>query len=237
LSGLPPWRTEYEQVLRSSNGPPDMGIEDNAAGTIARGVATCGSQYWIQVFVNRPDLRNEIEAEIISHSPSLLAFDPSVIDWKSPLEADRFREYRGSDFLGKLDLHHMREPMSRFWPLNGPMWDAFAIVRNASEEPGVLLVEAKAHVGETIGTCGATSPVIRNRITRTFSRVQRFMGVPDVDWLTNVYHLANRVAFLQFLNDVGNIPTWLVLVNFTNDPTINPLNPVAHLKCLRSFRR
>jgi hypothetical protein len=47
------------------------------------------------------------------------------IDWKSPQKTDKYAEYRDEDFLKKLGiLNKMKYSLSKFWPNNGPQWDA-----------------------------------------------------------------------------------------------------------------
>jgi len=43
------------------------------------------------------------------------------------------------------------------------------------------------------------------------------MGVEPQIWTNEYYQLANRIAYLYFLNVEHKIPTWLVLINFTED--------------------
>ena len=49
------------------------------------------------------------------------------IDWKSPLKADSYAEYRDDDFLRVLVLNKIIYPLREFWPKNGPQWDALGI--------------------------------------------------------------------------------------------------------------
>ena len=53
-------------------------------------------------------------------------------------------------------------------------------------------------------------------------RVQKHMGTLPSDWLDGSYQLANRIAFLYFLNEVVRVPTWLALVSFVNDQSHKP---------------
>jgi hypothetical protein len=48
------------------------------------------------------------------------------------------------------------------------------------------------------------------------------MGIPVRDWTKPYYQLANRIAFLYFLNVIAEVPAWLILVNFVNDRTHKP---------------
>jgi hypothetical protein len=162
-----------------------------------------------------------LEQLIVCQSPSLASFAPSRIEWKSPL-APEYREYRDGSFLEVLGLlDRLQNLLARFWPNGGPRWDALALVHREEAQNGVLLVEAKAHTAETQSTCEATNGTSCDQIQLALAQVRGYMGVPQdtADWRKDVYQLANRVAFLYFLNVVANVPTWLVLVNFISDPT------------------
>src|SRR4051794_10019076 len=87
---------------------------------------------------------------------------------------------------------------------------------------GVLLVEAKAHPQESLSTCKACSTRSRSAIETGLKRVRESIGASPSDWLTGSYQLANRVAFLHFLNEVIQVPAWLALVNFVNDRSHKP---------------
>jgi hypothetical protein len=79
------------------------------------------------------------------------------IDWKSPLKADDYAEYRDKDFLMRLGIsvNKMKYPLSDFWPGNDPQWDALGV-----SDDEIILVEAKANIPEMVspGT-GAKNPL------------------------------------------------------------------------------
>ncbi|GAA0122308.1 MULTISPECIES: hypothetical protein [Clostridium] len=187
------------------------------------GVATQGSRLYLQQYmVNAEDKLSEM---IIAASPSLLIFaeNKSNIDWKSPLEKcskGEFYEYR-DDFLEVLNLEDERykkakENLREFWPKNGPQWDGLAVVNGINGEKGFLLVEAKAHLDETKSDLKAVSNQSINKIKKSISRTQEYYGIETNDWTKNYYQLGNRIAYLYFMNEILKIPTWLVLINFTD---------------------
>lgn len=187
------------------------------------GVATQGSRLYLQQYmVNAEDKLSEM---IIAASPSLLIFaaNKSNIDWKSPLEKcskGEFYEYR-DDFLEVLDLEDERykkakENLREFWPKNGPQWDGLAVVNGINGQKGFLLVEAKAHLDETKSDLKAVSNQSINKIKKSISRAQEYYGIETNDWTRDYYQLGNRIAYLYFMNEILKIPTWLVLINFTD---------------------
>jgi hypothetical protein len=68
------------------------------------------------------------------------------IIWRSPIREDGYAEYFDKAFLERLELPELRTPLTTFWPAGGPRWDALAI----TDSRKVLLVEAKAHIDESV---------------------------------------------------------------------------------------
>ncbi len=117
--------------------------------TDSTGWAHAGSQRQIQTYVNE---RTNALNSAVTQSLSQYGLDESDIQWASPLEADTYSEYRDSEFLERVGLGHLASALRKFWPRNGPCWDALARI-----ERGCLLIEAKSHVSEIYGGgCGAS---------------------------------------------------------------------------------
>ena len=165
-----------------------------------------GSLKWIQRAVNErwSSLENPIRAALGAHS----------IEWRSPLRQDNFAEYRDGDFLELLGLARLRPELSKFWPSRGPQWDALGVTGDRE----VILVEAKAHVGEMCTSATKASAVSRELIASSLSdcAVRLRARAGHADWSEHFYQLSNRLAHLQFLLD-HDVSARLVLVNFLND--------------------
>lgn len=73
-----------------------------------------------------------------------------------------------------------------------------------------------------ISTCGAEDPASVTKIDQALQETQDYMNVDRRDWKTPFYQLANRLAFLYFLNVHAKVPVWLALINFVNDQTHIP---------------
>lgn len=164
-----------------------------------------GSLKWIQQAVNDrwPSLDDPISAAI-----------RTTIEWRSPLEADEFAEYRDGDFLELVGLEGLRAELAAFWPSRGPQWDALG-VGSAGE---VIMVEAKAHVGEMCSPPTGASEVSRQLIEQSLASCADRLGARPghAAWTEHFYQLGNRLAHLQFLLDHG-VQAHLVLLNFLND--------------------
>ena len=193
------------------------------------GIAIKGSRFSLQHYMKTVNGRNILSDLIISSSPSLLSFmgQDLCINWKSPLPLpeglpyQEFYEYR-DDFLKILnysdaELRNKNSIIRSHWPKNGPQWDGLAVVTGANGEQGALLIEAKSHTGEMKASMNA-EPASAAKITGTFDMVQNKMGIISNEWTKEYYQLSNRIAFLYIMNEILEIPTWLVLVNFINDP-------------------
>jgi hypothetical protein len=73
-----------------------------------------GSQKWVQEIINfcPSRLNRLIQQEIASLSGR-------EIQWTSPLEQDKFAEYRDAAFLENLDLQEFTEKLEKFLAENG----------------------------------------------------------------------------------------------------------------------
>jgi len=161
--------------------------------------------------------------DLVNHAPYLL--DRAIarelnltptenIQWLSPLESDGYTEYRDQAFLATLERQPKRSSLSAFWPARGPQWDALG--RTSSGQ--LLLVEAKAHIGELLSTpcqaAGASLKVIRASI----DRVKRALAPrSQTDWCAVYYQYTNRLAHLYFLRTMNDLPAYLVFLYLTGD--------------------
>jgi hypothetical protein len=168
-----------------------------------------GSLKWIQTAVNRrPDVLNKA---ILSALP-----DARSVVWRSPLAADNYAEYRDGAFLGRIGCGHLAGELQSFWPRRGPQWDALGL----TDRDDVLLVEAKAHIGELCSPGSAAGPESRLRVEGALAQAASALGAkPRAPWADVFYQLANRLAHLEFLSRHG-CRAWLVLVNFVGDAEV-----------------
>lgn len=140
------------------------------------------------------------------------------IDWKSPLKADDYTEYRDEDFLIELGiLDKMKYPLSNFWPDNGPQWDALGV-----SDDEIILVEAKANIPEMVspGTKAKSDP--RREIGNLLDEVKKYLSVNDtIDWTGTFYQYVNRIAYLYYLREKNKIKAHLLFIYFINDLLVN----------------
>ena len=174
--------------------------------------ASKGSQKWIQLLVN--ERRDVFASALECHLPTELA---EGITWLSPLREDAYAEYRDADFLARLGVECPNLALREFWPSNGPQWDALA---RASETGPFLLIEAKANLPELTSSCGADSEASLELIRRSLQSTQDYLGCsPLIDWTSDYYQHANRLAHLYFLRELNRQDARLVFVYFVNDDT------------------
>jgi len=139
--------------------------------------------------------------------------------------------------LKKLDLERLKPKLSSFWPKGGPVWDGLGVNVDTKER---FLVEAKAHIPELVsspsGAKGASLLQIRTQLTR----LKRALGSgAPADWSGTFYQYANRLAFLSWLRDNGEL-AFLVSIYFTNAPDVPKPPPTKEqwegaLTVLRSY--
>ena len=168
--------------------------------------ATRGSQKWIQQIINHePRLLDERLKQVVS----------GAIEWLSPLASDDYSEYRDEAGLALLGIESVARPLREFWPARGPQWDALGRTMDGA----VLLVEAKAHVGELIsGSSGARSPKSVTTIAAALDDAANWLRAsPKVPWNGPFYQYANRLAHLYYLRQVCGVAAYLVFVYFVGD--------------------
>jgi hypothetical protein len=181
----------------------------------ARGHALAGSQKWIQYFVDWQ--QKALTDSVLAAVPSLREFN-GVLEWVSPLEDDKFREYRDEDFLTLVGAAEHIAQLRSFWPRGGPCWDALAKAQNDAQQ-GVVLVEAKSYPAEMLGGGCQAGVTSRAQIERAINATKlRLAARPSADWLGPHYQSANSLAHLYFFREVVRTPAWLIHVCFTNDP-------------------
>ncbi len=182
------------------------------------GMAAAGSQRLIQIYVN--ERREVLDEQVRACSDECTH---ATLDWRSPLAEDVYREYWDASFLEALVLAHIWPALTSFWPKGGPHWDALAVVSRPSARPGVLLVEAKAHISELLNSSpigAAVAEVSRRQIELAMAWTMGTLNVcdrPAASWCdTPLYQSANRLAHLQWLN-CHSIDAWLLHALFTGD--------------------
>ena len=166
-----------------------------------------GSLKWIQRAVNdHPELLN---------APILAQLSPArSIDWRSPLRGYGYAEYRDGEALDLLGTSDLRSNLEKFWPAQGPQWDALGL----TDRGDLLLVEAKAHIKELCSPGTAAGADSRAWIERSLGEASAALQAKGgrAAWTDLFYQLANRLAFLWFFRESGK-PAWLVLANFVGD--------------------
>ncbi|MDO9531289.1 MAG: hypothetical protein Q7O12_04060 [Deltaproteobacteria bacterium] len=171
-----------------------------------------GSQKWIQVLINAcPELFNNRIRERVRN------LSGRDICWVSPLKKDDFAEYRDRAFLERIGLDELSEELGKFWPKNGPQWDALG---KTSDGETFFLVEAKANLPELVSFCGATNKNSLSTISDSLAKTQGWITCRNfsIDWKCGFYQYANRLAHLYFLGKMKK-EAYLIFLYFVDDPT------------------
>ncbi len=170
-----------------------------------------GSLKDLQVAINVK--KNYLDAEI-----SKVIGKQMKVDWKSPLKADDYAEYRDEDFLKKLGiLNKMEYPLINFWPDNGPQWDALGV---SGDE--IILVEAKANTPEMVSSGTKAGIDSRRKIENSLDELKKYLSVSDsIDWTVTFYQYVNRIAHLYYLREKNKIKAHLLFIYFINDVSVN----------------
>lgn len=178
-----------------------------------------GSQKWVQEIINLcPGFLNRLIQQ------KLASLSGREIQWTSPLEQDKFAEYRDAAFLENLHLQIFTQELEKFWPKMGPRWDALGRTLDQEDRKAFILVEAKANVPELVSFCGAQDKTSLNKISESLAETQRWLNCrePHIDWKCGFYQYANRLAHLYFLREKSRKEAYLVFLYFVGDSTHIP---------------
>lgn len=131
------------------------------------------------------------------------------------------KEWKGLDFLCRFGSKYRKilEKWRNFWPQigNPPNWDAVGKLYFDNKKFDILLVEAKAHVGEIVSDCKAKYEGGRKQIQDVMKKFKEDMGITNNrDFLTHYYQYANRLVVLNFLNR-NSVPARLISIYFYGD--------------------
>lgn len=176
---------------------------------------TSRSEHWLRVAVNGP-------RDLLSEKITQTFGWPSTerIDWRSPIKEDGYAEYFDQAFLDRLGVQPTRTPLRAFWPSGGPRWDALA----RTDSGKVLLVEAKAHIDESVDYRSDASAGSYRRIQESLAAAKgAFRATDRCSWESPFYQYANRLAHLYFLRELNGIDAYLLFLYFAAAPDVpNP---------------
>lgn len=126
-------------------------------------------------------------------------------------------ELQGIEFIQDPDV---QSAWRNFWPSSGraQTWDAVGWL-HLGDQKELILVEAKAHLGEIASNCNAVEHGGRPQIQKAFTEVKMDLGIPEErDWCVGYYQYANRLAALHFLLR-HSVQAHLLFIYFVGDAT------------------
>ena len=173
-----------------------------------------GSEWHLQEYLSR--YRQDLDEAVVN------SVGATAINWlKVPLSASgAHKEWEGLDFIQNVNV---ASDWKTYWPPSRPQhnWDAVATVEIGGFKEW-LLVEAKAHVGEMASQCQAkkvkSGRMIRTALEAT-AKCVTYGGVPTLAWYHEHYQYVNRLAVLNFLNNICTpaIPSRLLFIYFCGE--------------------
>jgi hypothetical protein len=136
------------------------------------------------------------------------------VSWTSPLERDQFKEFRDQTALEKIGVtNSIKYPLNKFWPQRGPVWDATGITNFGSP----ILLEAKAHIPEAASPASGASPKSLEQIEKSLEAARKHYAPRSSSvWSGTFYQYANRLAHQYYLQQLNNVPSILIFLNFIN---------------------
>ena len=181
----------------------------------SKGRGVKGSKYWMQIVVEKDEMRKELENKI-----------GDSLRWISPLagEKEEFLEYELQHEVVRKEIgisDEMSKTVFSFWPSRQPQWDGLAISEDGRR---LYMVEAKSHRNELRSNLSATSESSIQLIKDSMKEIHdEYYPEGDFNlWINGYYQLANRLTFLNQMKRIKTInieSTKLVLLNFVGDKT------------------
>lgn len=148
----------------------------------------------------------------------------SQITWVSPRENDAFM-LDGVKMLERIGVkgERSRAALDAFWPDAGPPWSALAQVHGPFGAGAVMVWSASSLADiATKGMAGVEGAEATLMVARAMSNTRRYLSVPtDTEpWATSYSAVAERLAWLWFLQTRLNLPTWMVFLGFSGDTAV-----------------
>ena len=175
-----------------------------------------GSEYQLLRYLGHH--RNFLDSKIKEATKS-----DSPIEWMDyPVDNSRDShdgEWTDINFLKHLpqfDFGQISKEWDEFWPKRGQSWDGIFL-----QDGVVYVVEAKAHTKEMEQKSSATSEESIKKIKRAFKDVNDDQSKVDLWYNSKHYQLANRIAFVHFLEKKCGIKAKICYLFFLNGYLIN----------------
>lgn len=175
-----------------------------------------GSEYQLLRYLghHRNFLDSKIKKATGSNSP---------IEWMDyPVDNSRdshdgeWTDIKFFKLLSQFDFGQISREWDEFWPKRGQSWDGIFL-----QDGVVYVVEAKAHIKEMEQKCSATSQDSINIIKDAFYFVTGNKDKANTWYNSKHYQLANRLAFIHFLNKKCGIKAKICYLFFLNGYWIN----------------
>ena len=170
-----------------------------------------GSEYQLLRYLGHH--RNFLDSKIKEATKS-----DSPIEWMDyPVDNSRDShdgEWTDINFLKHLpqfDFGQISKEWDEFWPKTGQRWDGIFL-----QDGVVYVVEAKAHTKEMEQKSSATSEESIKKIKRAFKDVNDDQSKVDLWYNSKHYQLANRIAFVHFLEKKCGIKAKICYLFFLN---------------------
>ena len=170
-----------------------------------------GSEYQLLRYLGHH--RNFLDSKIKEATKS-----DSPIEWMDyPVDNSRDShdgEWTDINFLKHLpqfDFGQISKEWDEFWPKRGQSWDGIFL-----QDGVVYVVEAKAHTKEMEQKSSATSEESIKKIKRAFKDVNDDQSKVDLWYNSQHYQLANRIAFVHFLEKKCGIKAKICYLFFLN---------------------
>jgi hypothetical protein len=172
-------------------------------------LSTLGSQGWLRTAI---ELHPGVLLKALRRPLGLAATD--TIEWRSPIRATGFEEYRDGAALRLVVKQKLRRrSLKNFWPARGPVWDALGVVSGGWP----IFVEAKASIAEAVMPVFQASPESLRLISKSMEETRKFYAPnASAGWTRMFYQYTSRLAHHYLLRELNGIESHLVFLYFLN---------------------
>lgn len=209
-----------------------------------------GSKYWIQEFIKNDKINSMLKEELTNlNIEEITKCVPNKVNTSKESSLESFLKYcKFPDESVKKFNDYEHVSTKKWWTINGgkrPTWD-YICEANISGQKGLILVEAKAHVGETFKTKKTLKKDANKKQQENHENVENCISQELFNLngeYSGYYQIANRIVYASHAAEVLNIPVILVFLGFIGDKhfkyyyTINEefknhiTNCLTNLKC------
>ena len=175
-----------------------------------------GSEYQLLRYLGHHRIFLDSKIKDATKSDSPIEWMDYPVDISRDSHDGEWTDIKFFKLLPQFDFAQISKEWGEFWPKRGQSWDGIFL-----QDGVVYVVEAKTHTKEMEQKCSATSDESQVKIKGAFNDVTGNQSKAGLWYNSKHYQLANRIAFVHFLNKKCGIKAKICYLFFLNGYLIN----------------